>query len=121
MSAKFIHRRYITKPSKQDVERGREFSYDCRGGITIAYTWDAANRVVRLAVARCAPTDNFNRRVARDIALGRLQSKRPNRNHEIDLNGVPDLTSESVEDIVWGWLENQERMWDAEVTSHSVH
>ena len=121
MSIKFIHRRYITSPSKEDQKKGKTFSLDGRGGITVGYKYDDTNKVVRLAIARCATTDNFNRKVARDIVMGRLESKKPARNYEIGLQEIENVTSAMVEDIVWGWLENKERLWDAQVVSHTVH
>lgn len=121
MSIKFIHRRYITAPTEQDVAKGRKFSLSCKGGITVGYKWDDTTKKIKLATARCAMEENFNRRIARDIVCGRVESKKPGRNTEIDLSAMAELTPQKVEDIVWGWLENQERLWDAVVLSHSVH
>ena len=121
MSVKFIYRRYVTQATKQDKERGLPMSISCRGGACVGYKWDKDNQRVVLAVARCSPEDNFNKRVARDIVIGRLASKKPNRNHTMDLLGLKDLTPQKVEDLVWGWLENKERLWDAQPVSHSVH
>ena len=117
MSAKFIHRRYIIKTE----DKSKLFVPSCKGGTTVGYIWDKDHHCIKLAVARCSEEDNFNRKVARDIVLGRLASKRPNRNHTIDLKGVTLLTPQAIEDIVWGWLENQERLWDARPVSHKVH
>ena len=121
MSIKFIHRRYLADASAKDLKEGRSVGISCKGGITIGYVWLPGSEKIKLAVARCCMTDNFNRRVARDIVTGRLQSKRPGRYEEIDLTGIQEPSPQKIEDIVWGWLENKERLWDAEVISHSVH
>ena len=124
MSIKFIYRRYITQPTEGDVELGKTYSLSCTGGVTVGYIWDKACNKIKLAVARCKVEENFNRRVARDIVTGRVQSKKVGRNHEIDLSTVPNIqnyTPQQIEDVVWGWLENQERLWDADIQSYSVH
>lgn len=121
MSVKFIYRRYITKATEQDAARGLRMSISCKGGIAVGYIWDEAKKKLRVSVARCCTEDNFNKRIARAIVIGRLVSNRPNRSTEIDLEGVTVKTPQQVEEIVWGWLENKERIWDAEIVSHSVH
>lgn len=121
MSIKFIHRRYITTPTLEDKLNGKTYSLSCKGGITVGYTWDVTNKVVRLAVSRCSMDDNFNRRVARDIVMGRLVSAKKGRSTTIDLNDVNITTPQAIEDVIRGWLENQERLWDAAMESYKVH
>lgn len=112
MSIKFIHKRnYI----------GKDQILSCRGGTTIGYKWDETNNRIRLAVARCSVDDNFNRHIARDIVLGRITSTRPGRYEDIDLTGVNNLTHEVVEDIVWGWLEDREKLWNMQLIDGMVH
>lgn len=121
MSIKFIYSRNITTPTEQDKKLGRTFSVSCKGGVTIGYTFDEDTRKIRLAVARCSDSDNFNRKVARDIVMGRLLTKRKGRATTIDLGSVNIQTPQQIQDTVWGWLENQERLWDVAMESYKIH
>lgn len=58
---KFLHYRV--------VENGQ---VSCKGGATIAYV--TGEEGVSFAEAYCSQRDNYNRRLGRDIALGRLSS-----------------------------------------------
>jgi len=117
MSVKFIHRRYVTKATLEDKLAGKQFSVSGKGGVTVAYYWAADQSKVLIGVARCHQDENFNKRVARDIAMGRLYSNKKNRHTELDLLGLKNLTPKSIHDIVDGWLENQERLWDMDITN----
>jgi hypothetical protein len=112
MSIKFIHRRYIDIPDQ----------VSCRGGITVGYQYDEKAAKIKLAVYRCNEFGklNFCKRIGRDVTTGRLVSNKPGRNTELDLKGVTTVTPAVVEDIVWGWLENQERLWAAKPITHTV-
>jgi hypothetical protein len=47
-----------------------------KGGSTIALIYDDVNDIeVARGVAECSPGDNFNRRLGREIALGRAIKK----------------------------------------------
>lgn len=47
-----------------------------KGGLTIAYVEDAEKGTIEFASAICHENDNFNRKLGRDIAEGRLKSGR---------------------------------------------
>lgn len=63
---KFIHLREV------DIYRGG--AIDNRGGATVAYTEQGT--AFEFAVARCSWQDNFNKRLGRTKAAGRLTSPR---------------------------------------------
>lgn len=46
----------------------------CKGGATVAY-WQPEPGVVLYAVAHCSPRDNYNKKIGRAIAEGRLYSE----------------------------------------------
>lgn len=46
-----------------------------RGSVTVAYKIE--NNTVSYNIARCCPTDNFCRRIGRNIARGRLEKHGP--------------------------------------------
>ena len=73
---KFIHLRR-TETAKDGSER-----ISCRGGLTIAYVPnDAEGTSYKVASARCHWRDNFNRKIGRIKAAGRLLSKQAETIH----------------------------------------
>jgi len=59
----FIHRRPVDAAT-------RDFS--SRGGFTVAYRAVPEDNHVEYSVAVCSDRDNFNKKLGRDIAAGRL-------------------------------------------------
>jgi hypothetical protein len=58
---------YVTKREL----RAANVSPAPRGGCTYAELYDADDRLLAAATAVCSDQDQFNRRIGRDIALGR--------------------------------------------------
>ena len=49
----------------------------CKGGITVAFEYDDESKVVsKAAIARCHEKDNYNKKIGRIKAAGRLNSPR---------------------------------------------
>ena len=112
-SIKFLHQRNILpEPTEKDKERGMAFSLSCHGGATIGYIYNSAENELKVAMARCSPEENYNKRVGRDIVMGRLLSKKPNRHTVVKLDNTP-LTKSELELLVWEWAEDQEEVWEA--------
>jgi len=66
MKTKFLHIR----------NRDNEGKIISNGGRTVAYYVDEEGFVWAYAVAKCHPSDNFDKQVGRDKASGRLYSER---------------------------------------------
>lgn len=52
-------------------QQARQFGLSPKGGETEAKVYGPDDSVVAVGTATCHPRDNFNKRIARDIALGR--------------------------------------------------
>jgi len=61
-------------------------AYATKGGATVAY-WQPEPGVVLYAVAHCSPRDNYNKKIGRAIAEGRLYSE----NH-VQMYTLPAIT-----------------------------
>lgn len=72
----FIHLRPFNGETKRD-RLGRLHKIFGEGAVTVAYQFDEDTGLVqRVAYSRCAPTDQFNKKVGRIKAEGRLKSDR---------------------------------------------
>ena len=112
MTINFIHVRIHDEP----LEEGED-DYLCpHGGATIAYTVSqngVDNNVhVKYAVAECAETDHYVKRIGRDIATSRLLAG--------DLMGEVTLDIDWVEDIEW-FILNEYCDYKADYWDGNVH
>lgn len=62
----FIHRRPVVI-----IGPARPADFASRGGFTVAYQ-EVQPGLIEYSVAHCSPRDNFNKKIGRDIATGRL-------------------------------------------------
>ena len=45
-----------------------------RGGATVAILPDSATKTALFAISRCGPNDNFNKKIGRTVASGRINA-----------------------------------------------
>lgn len=70
---KYHHVRYFTEEAQQAPDKSLlTHVIACKGGMTIAYVIDGTD--IFYATATCHENDNFNKRIGRAKAAGRLQS-----------------------------------------------
>jgi len=69
------------------------------GGTTVARIYNSEDQQVAAGEARCSPSEQFNRRLGRDIALGRALAQLDGtmvtriRRYELGLTREPDRSS----------------------------
>lgn len=60
------------RPGMSDYVRPQDgYSVESKGGVTMCKIKDAEGNVVSMGESRCHTNDNFNKRIGRDISLGR--------------------------------------------------
>jgi hypothetical protein len=64
-TVEFQHQRYYDQSGQ----------IQAKGGVTLASIFDSDGVIVAQALAACSPHDNFNKRIGRDISLGRALKK----------------------------------------------
>lgn len=67
---KFLHRRNY---QKLETLSGVRLELDARGGATVAFEKSYSGKVIAVAVARCPYSQNFNKKIGRNVSSGRLE------------------------------------------------
>lgn len=92
---KFIHlRRY-----KNWWESGGADDYDIyepRGGTTIAYKKDVFADLVKVGVAKCSEKDHYNKKIGRQVAMGRLEHQWMT----VEINQKDPLVSQIISQVL---------------------
>ena len=73
-----------TKPEKPELKYIHMRSEQHKGSVTIGYKVDHDKKVVYYSKARCAPFDNFCRKIGRDICAGRFAVHGPEGEFKFD-------------------------------------
>lgn len=72
-----IEERTILTPFFPKELREQKITPHAKGGQTVARLYDVEGNLVAEGVATCHENDNYNRRIGRDIALGRALKALP--------------------------------------------
>jgi hypothetical protein len=78
-----------------------------RGGITVGILPSATDKSALLSFARCGPTDNFNKKIGRAIASGRMTSFLNRGPGAYDVREVPVDDMLKLKTIVAGHLAHE--------------
>lgn len=62
-------------PMANSIIRMNRLKVDSKGGFTVAVAYDESGNAVAQAKAECSQLDNFNKRLGRAIATGRLAAQ----------------------------------------------
>ena len=97
-----------TKSNPIEYMHFRPIFRDVSGGATVAIMPRASLGTALISVARCGPMDNFNKKIGRDVATGRLSAYLAGRqsvaSHVREI-AVPDMLK--LKETVAMALENE--------------
>jgi hypothetical protein len=91
---KFIHLRRYTNWFDDGLDRNRSI-YHAKGGATIAYDYDIIENLWLAGIAKCSKKDHYNKKIGRNVALGRMIS---NPIH-LEINPMKPLIPQIVNQI----------------------
>lgn len=97
-----------TKSKSVEYMHFRPIFSDVSGGATVAILPQVERGTALISIARCGPMDNFNKKIGRDIATGRLSAYLAGRQsvagHVREI-AVPDMLK--LKETVATALENE--------------